>query len=59
MYNTKTCSTIISKPNLSTLKGTTWLCGNVLNVCLSLVKKQSSLKVLIAKTYTFTYFLNE
>ena len=29
MYNTETYSTIISKSDLSTLKGTTWLCGDV------------------------------
>ena len=58
MYNTKTYSTIISKSDLSTLKGTNWLCGDVLNIYLSLVKQQSTLKIFAADTYVFTSFSN-
>ena len=58
MYNTKTYSTIISKSDLSTLKGTNWLCGDVLNVYLSLVKNQSTLKIFTADMYVFTSFSN-
>ena len=59
MCGNKTYTTNISKSALTTLKGTTWLCGDVLNAYLNLVKQQSILKVFTADTYVFTAFSND
>ena len=57
MQDTKSFSSNISKSDLCTLKGTTWLCGDVLNIYLNLIKEQTMLKVFTVDTYVFTAFL--